>query len=153
VFIPSIGYLAASQAEGAAAGVPSSLVGEDSPIAALGSSEGSHFWIATPWAMIRGGGIHRLFEAWDLRWTQEVILPREPNPHTLGLGDRTALLILAVRGDLPLLAAWDDVMASATKADADDILWLPRIIERMSPEPRIMMSPLEMDAGWDGCRG
>lgn len=112
--------------------------------------EGGHAWIWTTWPKIRDRHIHVVLDAWDLRWVGEIVW----NKRSMGTGrwirGQTEVLVLAVRGNLPLLArdqaGWFDAKRGRHSEKPEKAYAL---IERLSPGPRIELFARGERKGWD----
>lgn len=143
-----------SGSRGAAAGhyetmTPEELAALDVP--RLAYFEGCHLWLWTTWPKIRDGVPHRLLEAWGFRWVGEAswIKDRMGTGHYLrGI---TEILILAVRGNQPLLVADQAGIIEAPQgAHSQKPEEARSLIERCSPGPRLELFGRTVPETWDG---
>ena len=117
----------------------------------LAHPEGCHLWSWTTWPKIRDGVPHRVLEAWGFRWVGEVVWKKPRIGTGRWLRSTTEVLVLAVRGNMPLLV--DDqggFFEAATGAHSEKPAEARLLVERCSPGPRIELFGRVVPEGWDG---
>jgi N6-adenosine-specific RNA methylase IME4 len=100
--------------------------------------------------MLREGAPHELLRAWGLRWVGEILWDKG----ALGTGhfvrSRTEVLILALRGSLPLLSdRVDPLLRAKRRAHSEKPEEFARLISELSPGPRIELFARRARPGWD----
>lgn len=120
------------------------------PVARLAHADGCHLWMWTTWPMIREGAPHRLVAAWGFRWVGEVTWKKDRVGTGRWLRSITEVLVLAVRGSMPLLV---DDAAGFLEAPRGRHSEKPKearaLVERCSPGPRLEVFARHVPEGWD----
>lgn len=116
----------------------------------LAHPEGCHLWLWTTWPKIRDGAPHRLLEAWGFRWSGEIVWDKE----RMGIGhyvrSRSEILVLGIRGSVPLLVADQPGLVRAARGRHSEKPEIFReIVERCSPGPRLELFARAVPEGWD----
>ena len=109
------------------------------PINKLAHSAESHLWLWTTFPMLRDGAPQAVLDAWGFVWSGEIVWDKE----IIGTGHyirgQTELLLLGVRGRMPLLentqASIHREKRSTEHSRKPETFY--QIIERLSPGPRI----------------
>ncbi len=124
------------------------------PLRKLAHNEGCHYWIWSPWTLIRKGVIHRMLDAWELRWVAELIWDQGSSGKGRWFHARTEVLILAVSGDLPLRKSdVAPVISAKREAGSRKPEKFAKLIEEMSVGPRIELFAKHARKGWDTWKG
>jgi N6-adenosine-specific RNA methylase IME4 len=128
------------------------------PIESLAHKDGCHLWLWTTWPKIRDGVPHGVLETWGFRWVGEVVWHKKGG---VGIGrwlrPVTEILILAVKGNMPLLddkdlAAYLGTDRYAEKKEGDHSKKpeeFRALVERLSPGPRIELFSRKAAEGLD----
>jgi N6-adenosine-specific RNA methylase IME4 len=120
------------------------------PVPKLAHNDGAHFWVWTTWPLLREATPHDLLRAWGLRWVGEILWDKE----TLGTGhytrSRTEVLILAVKGALPLLSDCVNPLVNVKRGmHSEKPAEFAKLISDLSPGPRIELFARRAREGWD----
>lgn len=124
------------------------------PLRALANKEGCHYWLWCPWPLLRSGDMHTFLKAWDLTWVAELLWDRGAKGQGHWFHARTEVLMLAATGSLPLLRSdVPAVHALERERSGEKPEGFRKLIEDLSPGPRIELLAKEKRRGWDGWRG
>jgi N6-adenosine-specific RNA methylase IME4 len=120
------------------------------PVPALAHPGGAHLWLWATWPKLRDGVPQRLLSAWGFRWVGEVVWDKAAFGVGRWLRPQTEVLILAVRGSLPLLVNDQRGFFSVARGRHSVKPAEARaIVERCSPGPRLELFGRAVPPGWD----
>jgi N6-adenosine-specific RNA methylase IME4 len=120
------------------------------PIQQLAHRDGCHVWLWSPWPAIRKGAVHGIIDSWQLRRVAELQWDRGSKGRGRWYQKHTEVLILASRRNLPLLKHDLDPQHAVEQARGGakpDVF--RKLIEAVSPGPRIELFAKEKHDGWD----
>lgn len=117
--------------------------------ATLGKEDGAHLWMWTTWPMLREGTPHRVLEAWGFRWVGEILWLKPGMGVGRWLRPSTEILILGVKGKLPLLRKnQKGHLECARRGHSVKPPEFYEVIESLSPGPRIELFARRPRRGW-----
>ena len=120
------------------------------PLGKLAHPEGAHLWLWTTWPMIRARAPHDLLDAWGYRWAGEITWDKQRIGTGSYIRSQCEVLILAVRGSLPMLAANQGGFYSEPRgAHSAKPEWFAHTVERLTPGPRIELFARAPRNQWD----
>jgi N6-adenosine-specific RNA methylase IME4 len=116
----------------------------------LAHEDGAHFWLWTTSPMVRDKTIHRVLEAWGLGWTSELYWNKARLLTGRWLRGQVEILVLAVAGGLPRLAAdVPNYLEAPPGRHSEKPEAVYEILERFSPAPRVELFARRARQGWD----
>ena len=121
------------------------------PVWGLSHHAGCHLWLWCTWPKIRDGWHEKVMQAWAFEWQGQITWDKE----RMGLGrylrNQTEALLFGVRKKMPLLARDQPDIVRAKRAtrhsEKPDVF--RKIVERISPGPRIELFARQAADGWD----
>ena len=121
------------------------------PVGKLAHPDGCHLWVWVTWPKIRDGWLHRLFEAWGFKWKTEMTWDKQVMGPGRYLRKQTEVLCLGVTHKMRLLTKdqIDIVHEPRSQNHSEKPERFRKIIERMSPGPRIELFARKEALGWD----
>jgi N6-adenosine-specific RNA methylase IME4 len=125
------------------------------PLRELAHKDGCHFWIWTPWPIIRKGVIHELLTTWQIRWVAELLWDRGSRGKGRWFHKRTEVLILGAAGTPTLLKTDVEpiLTAGSQHGGKGKVDGFRGLIELLSSEPRMELlcsAPHEKWDCWEG---
>ena len=120
---------------------------KDLPLHELAHEDGCHYWIWTPWPMVRSGVLQELLRRWKLRWVFEVVWDNRSASRT-ACGE-LALLVVATSGKPSFLCSKMESLVREKSESADKPTAFYHLIENSCLGPRIELFAQSERVGWD----
>ena len=123
------------------------------PVWGLSRHDGSHLWMWSTWPKLREGSVHRVMKAWGYEFHSHIIW----NKVVMGLAryvrTQTEVLCFGVKGKahrhLLEKDQRDIVTIKRSGRHSEKPEEFRRIVERLSPGPRIELFARHSAPGWD----
>ncbi len=121
---------------------------KDLPLRELAHEDGCHYWIWTPWPMVRRGVLQELLRRWKLRWVSEVIWDSRSEASRRASGE-LALLIVATSGNPSLLCRKMESFVREKSGSGEKPTAFYDLIESSCLGPRIELFTRSERVGWE----
>lgn len=122
---------------------------QDLGVGKLAHEDGCHLWLWTTWPMIRDCAPLPVLTAWGFRWVGEIVWLKPGMGVGRWLRPSTEILILAVKGNLPLLRADQRGHYEAPRGrHSEKPGAFYELIESLTPGPRIELFARKRREGW-----